>query len=611
MSPKAFSYIRFSTPEQLKGDSLRRQLELSEKYVVEHGLELDTSLNLRDLGFSAFHGHHRRRGALGTFLELVKAGKIPEGSVLLVESLDRLSREEITEALEQFLAIIRSGIKIVTLADNNREYTKETINANIGELIVSLTIMSRAHEESRMKAFRLGKAWMAKREEASNGGEKLTSQAPAWLKISADKCSFEVLPQRAAIIERIYREKLAGKGSERIARDLNLDKAIQWIPTSPRNGGNSGWRKSYIEKILHMRAVIGEFQPHRLVNGKRQPVGEPLEGYYPAVITEELFYKVQQQIEANSKEYEKGNGGRGGRTGVVSNLFSYIAKCGYCGYPMQYVDKGEWKYLACDKAQRRIGCHYLSVPYGEFEEAVLTYCRGLDPAALLPGREEAENNIRLLDGQLTVVKAKLGEVARKTENLTDGIAEADDKGTRDLLRAKLKAALEQKQTLEKEAKELKRELESVSRAAEGTRERLESLSHLFDAMRTAEQKQRIEIRLRLRQELRSLINRIDIYPGGRPLWTPELVEKALKDMAMVFSPGTEDYARIEEELRQRVANPKDFLLFTIHFATGSKRTLHPKQQPVLTMEWDKEAAVLRSWHVGMDGQVEGEVYGKP
>jgi len=31
---KAYSYIRFSTPEQLKGDSLRRQLESSRKYAA-------------------------------------------------------------------------------------------------------------------------------------------------------------------------------------------------------------------------------------------------------------------------------------------------------------------------------------------------------------------------------------------------------------------------------------------------------------------------------------------------------------------------------------------------------------------------------------------------
>ncbi|HTH76980.1 MAG TPA: recombinase family protein, partial [Trinickia sp.] len=69
--PTAYSYIRFSTPEQKKGDSLRRQKELSERYAREHDLTLDTSLHLHDLGVSAFDGSNVTRGALGGFLKAV------------------------------------------------------------------------------------------------------------------------------------------------------------------------------------------------------------------------------------------------------------------------------------------------------------------------------------------------------------------------------------------------------------------------------------------------------------------------------------------------------------------------------------------------------------
>ncbi|MQY52595.1 hypothetical protein GHK24_12515 [Rhodocyclus tenuis] len=62
MPATAYSYVRFSIPQQLKGDSLRRQLEASERYVAEHGLVLDKTLNLRDLGISAFRGKNVERG---------------------------------------------------------------------------------------------------------------------------------------------------------------------------------------------------------------------------------------------------------------------------------------------------------------------------------------------------------------------------------------------------------------------------------------------------------------------------------------------------------------------------------------------------------------------
>ena len=54
--PLAYSYLRMSTPEQLKGDSLRRQTEATKKYADLNGLTLDQSLKLEDLGVSAFKG---------------------------------------------------------------------------------------------------------------------------------------------------------------------------------------------------------------------------------------------------------------------------------------------------------------------------------------------------------------------------------------------------------------------------------------------------------------------------------------------------------------------------------------------------------------------------
>ena len=129
MQAKAYSYIRFSSPEQEKGDSLRRQIKLSEEYAKKRNLVLDDSMRLTDKGLSAFHGAHKAKGALGEFLKLVEAGKIPKGSVLLVENLDRLSREQVLDALNQFTGIIRAGIKVVTLQDG-MEYCQESINEN-------------------------------------------------------------------------------------------------------------------------------------------------------------------------------------------------------------------------------------------------------------------------------------------------------------------------------------------------------------------------------------------------------------------------------------------------------------------------------------------------
>src|SRR5262245_20911458 len=107
----AFSYVRFSTPEQAKGDSLRRQTEKAEQYCQRRGWTLDTSLTLHDLGVSAFHGKNALVGNLGEFLKAVQRGTVLPGSVLIVESFDRISRQGIDEGYDFIKSILKKDVR--------------------------------------------------------------------------------------------------------------------------------------------------------------------------------------------------------------------------------------------------------------------------------------------------------------------------------------------------------------------------------------------------------------------------------------------------------------------------------------------------------------------
>src|SRR5205823_10180715 len=116
--------LRFSSPEQSRGDSARRQTEgvaadhSPEAWCRRSGVRLDTSLSLRDEGVSAFRGRHRENPdeyALAAFLQLVESGRVPKGSYLVVENLDRLTREKIVPAVNLFTGILLAGVKIVQL----------------------------------------------------------------------------------------------------------------------------------------------------------------------------------------------------------------------------------------------------------------------------------------------------------------------------------------------------------------------------------------------------------------------------------------------------------------------------------------------------------------
>lgn len=114
---KVYSYLRFSDPRQALGNSADRQLHYAQQWAKTKGLLLDESLSLKDEGLSAYHQHHVKQGALGVFLRAVEAGRIKNGSVLVVEGLDRLSRAEPIQAQAQLAQIINAGITVVTASD--------------------------------------------------------------------------------------------------------------------------------------------------------------------------------------------------------------------------------------------------------------------------------------------------------------------------------------------------------------------------------------------------------------------------------------------------------------------------------------------------------------
>ena len=166
---KAYSYIRFSTDIQLKGDSLRRQKEASKKYAEEHDLELIEQYE--DLGVSGFKGK-QSSGALGKFILAVKNNQINAGSYLLVEEFDRLSRQSPIVAQQQFLELINLNIIVVTLADGE-VFSRESITEKPQQLFISLIKMMAANDESKKKSERLSATYNNKRKNAST--KKLTA----------------------------------------------------------------------------------------------------------------------------------------------------------------------------------------------------------------------------------------------------------------------------------------------------------------------------------------------------------------------------------------------------------------------------------------------------
>jgi len=283
--PIAYSYVRFSTAKQELGDSLRRQVQMAKLYAEQNGLRL-SERTFQDLGVSGFKQKNIKTGALSAFILAVKNGFVAPGSYLLIEQFDRLSRAEISVAFRLLLDLVEAGIIVVTLVDE-RVWNKETVD-DITNVLTSVILMSRAHEESKAKSRRLASVWDEKKKHAVETGKILTSECPRWLTVNADKTAFIVLEDRVESIRKVFDLRIGGHGVVSIVNRANKEA---W----PAPGKGETWHTSLVGRLLKNRALLGEYQPykHNAKDGTRVPAGDPVPRYYPAVLDEQTFLRAQ------------------------------------------------------------------------------------------------------------------------------------------------------------------------------------------------------------------------------------------------------------------------------------------------------------------------------
>jgi len=557
--PRAYSYIRMSTEGQLRGDSRRRQLEASEQYARDHGLELVKDFSLEDIGVSAFKGANLS-AKLGLFLDAVRAGKVEPGSFLLVESLDRLTRQAITKSQTLFLGLLGAGINIVTLADQ-RVYQAE--DPQFEDLIISLAIMSRAHEESVIKSKRLAAAWQNKRANAS--AKKLTSLSPAWLVLSHDRTSFAVIDKRAEIVRRIFEQSARGLGSYSIAKKLNQ--------TSERPFGRSGgWHPSYVTKILQSRAVLGEYQPHEIKDGKRVTAGAPLPGYFPQIISDELFLRVQR-----SRAQRKA--GAGGRRGPrISNIFSRVAKCGYCGAPMHFVNKGKGTkggtYLVCDTSRRGLGCNKTSWSYPDFEVSFFTFVREVDLESLLHTNNAADERLRLQE-KLQSIEGRLSDLSVQQETTYQLVLEEPSSN---FLKNKLTEFGGLISAAESERDEIRKSLEARDGEAARLRESKDEIKDLVAKLQSNAGDDIMMLRAQTAARLASLISTLKVFPVGIGPKSSKTIE-AMQEEGSEADLSDEDQESAAEVL-SHIAKVRDDprsnrRFFSVGLKDGEVRVVYP------------------------------------
>lgn len=490
--PTAYSYIRFSTPEQSKGDSYRRQIDKSRDYATRHGLTLDENFTFKDLGRSAYRGKHATDGALGVFITAIDEGRVESGSYLLIENLDRLSRQPPTEALQLLQSIVSRGVTVVTLADN-RTYTQENLRNDPSSLLVSIIVMFRAHEESKVKGERVRAAWVKKKQQAAKDGHPITRMLPAWLTVVPGKAPgetvFEVIEEKANAVRRVFDLATEEGLGQRAITTRMKEEGIPSI-----GGKSANWTETSIRRILTNPAVAGIYQPMSTDKDNpnlRTPQGNPIQNYYPVIVPPAQYYEANRIRQQSMIP-------RGPRGEAVGSLFTGLAFCGVCGGSMRR--KGASKNDTVERIRCSNVCGSPSWKYPPMELAI----KMLLAHDLLPHVELKASDRKKVQVALAEARGQLQQTKESISNLVSAIQKGVDAYS---VQRALKDSEAKETMLHAEIEKLETELLSVD-SRKATQENLqEAMKALAKVMSEGDKEQ---MRGRLRYALSRSVDRITL-----------------------------------------------------------------------------------------------------
>lgn len=383
-------YLRFSSAAQAEGDSVRRQRELAQRYCAPRGLTI--CREVCDMGVSAYRGDN-----LATFDSLaseVQQGTLARGSILLVENLDRFSREGLGTSLYALLTLVKAGIVVIDLT-KQVSYDETTID-DLSTVILSSAELTRANEESARKSNLVRSA----RDAARAKQNRAQFAWPGWLRKSGDR--FEPIPELVSSVISVFEFVAAGHGAKATAVRANAEG---WPVPSKRPA--SGWHHSLVRRLIRSPSVLGQYEFNLLQNGKRIPTGQVVDDWYPPVVSTELFHRANESM--NSREFARGRHSCDGL-----NPFRGLLRCGSCGESYS-LHPGQYPSYYCRGRDRGV-CNSPAVAHRLLLAAVIP--------KLVHAWAESFDSTHLRDKysiQLSQLDEQLANIAVRVRNLNEAI----------------------------------------------------------------------------------------------------------------------------------------------------------------------------------------------
>lgn len=311
MEMKAAAYIRVSTDKEEQQSSLENQREFFERYIPGRGDELVAIYC--DKGKSATKMQNRK-----DLQRLRKAAKRGEFQKLYVKDISRLFRNTL-----DFITVTREL--------NSYGVCLHLVNMGEGKDIDNFTLnlmaMLAENESQRIsEKVKFGK---------QPGKEKGRVPNFVFGYDRIDRYTLIPNPEESEWVRKIFDLYTEEKwGMARIASYLYQNR----VKTKKLKDGkpNCNWSQNTVGKVLKNEIYIG-----RVINGKQSSIdiftnkraNNPESEWYVVerpefrIISDEQFYKAQEQMKLNAEAYEGTFTRRSDK-----HLFSNLIKCGSCGF---------------------------------------------------------------------------------------------------------------------------------------------------------------------------------------------------------------------------------------------------------------------------------------
>lgn len=346
--PTAYAYIRYSSKAQGEAgrDSVDRQMASIQAIVKTRNLHLPPENIFSDTGISAFTGSNKTKGKLKDLIDMIGDLRVKSGDYIFVESIDRLSRQRLLQAKELVNGILEKGIVLITTIDGQR-YEKPNDHNGIDDLqqdILLSVIAKRAYEESKTKSVRRKSAWNRAKKLAEEEQQIFNGHNPPYgIRYDKENNCFEIVEEEAKEIRDIF-ESLKYVGVSLSIKKVNSYSKRRW---TNRN----------VKIMLDTKYVLGAYMAQRRDENRKKVFERYIEGYYPQIISHELFNEAvsAMRLRADRKNY--------GNQSVGSlNIFRHCIKCECCNasllFEKQTNPKGViYPYFHCHtRKEIRNGC---------------------------------------------------------------------------------------------------------------------------------------------------------------------------------------------------------------------------------------------------------------